>query len=217
MRPEAVAVARPPGAEVLLAVRGQWQSARTAESGRVLALLLGRGVLGLGAGTLAASGVRSLPWCSRRSRRRGCRNTKASVFAGLRFNRFARTRGHGGCSPGGAGSWAGAGHEFPTDDGEGVGAGRPVLGWGGRTRGACPRLIHQSKEESREVRGSPGACPRTRAPPGGCPVLRGCGEGGSWHGQVPSGPKLGGCFRRGEKGDRVLRIHFLARGRPCRA
>lgn len=47
---------------------GDGRMGRTAESGHVLVLLLGRGGLVLRAGTLAASTIRSLPGCSWQTR-----------------------------------------------------------------------------------------------------------------------------------------------------
>ena len=59
-----------PGAEALSTVREQGQGGQspgTAESGYVLVFSLGRGVLVLGAGTLAAGVIRSLPWQSQQT------------------------------------------------------------------------------------------------------------------------------------------------------
>lgn len=170
---EAGGVARPPGAEALSPVRGQWQGGGTAESSRVLVPLLGRGVLGLGAGTLAASFIWSLLWCSRQSPRRGCRNTKASMFAGLRFQQVCKEAWAWGLQPRGSRQLSWGWPRVPHRRRGGSGCWTLNSGLGGRTRSTCLRLIHQSKgaAEGREVQGRPGDCPRTRAPPGGCPVL----------------------------------------------
>lgn len=170
---------------------------RTAESGRVLVLLLGRGLLGLGAGTLVASVIRNLPWCSWQTRRRGCRNTKASMFAGPHFQQVCKEAWAWGLPPRGSRQrgwgWPGVPHRRRG----GSGCWMRSSGLGGRTRSTCPRLIHQSKGVHRagrcradlETAQNPSATRGLSSPEWNLTGGGGRGEEGSWHGQAPSGPK----------------------------